>query len=250
MESEPASLETQSIEPPPLGSPQIEPTPSEPEPTEAGSGELPRAHVSEQPETSAPIDAGLQPWTNAPEVVDPAISVPPDGRGSLAFGALLLIGGTISTSLGTAALLVDDPQPGIGITGVVLGVPSMVVGSVLTWRGARRQGVYRAWQASTPIEAPPQGTGLLASGAALIIGGTSVVTISGVGMFCWNFRCPQWPWVGFGLGGSSIVIGSTLLIAGAARNGKFKRWKAGDPYVLPTFAASRQGLQLGLVGRF
>jgi hypothetical protein len=163
------------------------------------------------------------------------------------FGSMLLIGGTAATGLGIGSFV--DGIPRWGTSGMVLGVASIGAGIGTTIVGARRQRRYREWQTTSRLRPPEQGNGLIAAGAATVVGSVAVIAASGVHSLL--YEDPSWiPVVGFGLGGTGLALGSTFILAGGWSNAEFNRWRKRKGSVLPTASFGPQGMHFGLVGRF
>lgn len=193
----------------------------------------------------------------------PLREVPPDGRGLLASGSLLLTAGVaflISGSLlsvdGDTKILTFAPILGVGIF-------APIAGSLLLGIGAHRHRAYRSWKADQTEPIPPQGTGLVAPGAVFLVAGTATTVLAGV-LSVDTLGPPPGaaPMVGIGL--TSMAVGATLMGIGAHRHKRFGAWRSETSglarvQLAPTFvfmpgrssrSRGRGAMQLGLSGRF
>ena len=211
----------------------------------AAPSEAPAGAVPDYRSAEAPVEAS------------PPLSVPGDGMGAFGFAGVSL-GYAALGFAGTADLIVRDKSP--VFWGLALGsaIPATIMGATAIGLGVRNRRRYQAWSSETGIDAPKQGNGMIASGAMLLIGGSGAITLGGLSAFFNSgfeessvTPTPLDP-LAVGVGVGSIVAGSALLIAGAARNGKFKRWRLDGPGVAltPTFGPTRGGFSVGLSGRF
>jgi hypothetical protein len=212
----------------------------------------PASAFAEPPVTAEPVvvPAELPIWSEPPKppaTPGPAIQAPPDGRGAVTFGGMLLVGGVATTGLGIGVFV--DGSPGWGIAGTVVGVASIGVGIGSTLVGVHRQRRYREWQTTSRLRPPEQGSGLIGAGVATVIGSLGVLIASGV--YSVSGAEPSWvPVAGFGLGGTGIALGSTLIIAGGWSNAEFTRWQKRKVSISPTASFGPRAMHFGLTGRF
>lgn len=202
------------------------------------------------------LSLGFAARAHAAEPTPTPAQVPADGMGSFAVAGVCF-GYALLGFAGSANLIARDDSP--VFWGMALGtaIPATIMGATALGLGVRNQRRHRAWAAETGIDAPPQGLGLIGSGAMLLIAGSAAVTIGALSLNFnsgFEFSTPRptpFDPLALGLGAGSIVVGSGLLIAGAARNGRFKRWRAGRVAMTPSVAPlAGRGLGVGLVGRF
>jgi hypothetical protein len=205
---------------------------------------LPERDPAALPDYQTPIVADRRP----PEV-------PHDGMGAFGFAGVSF-GYALLGFGGAASLIVRDDSP--VFWGLALGaaIPATLMGATAVAVGVRNQRRHYVWVAQTGIEPPRQGNGLVGTGAMLLIGGSAAVTIGALSRtfnagieFSEPTPTPLDP-IAIGIGVTSVVVGSGLLIAGSSRAGRFKRWRAEQVSVLPTFAPTRGGFGFGVAGRF
>ena len=198
-----------------------------------------------------------------PTTIDPPEQqVPNDGRGLLAAGGIVAIGGVASLVSGIVLITNGDSNTRSDFWPllVVGGVGTTAGGLLLGW-GVPRHRAYRKWEAQQTDAVPRQGLGLLGAGTALMVSGMAGTVISGS---IWaaqndfervyldpNPRRLAGAQVGVGLGLSTIAVGTALLATGVVRLKRFSAWRrARGVSVMPTLMPTRTGLHVGLVGRF
>jgi hypothetical protein len=127
---------------------------------------------------------------------------------------------------------------------------------VFVWLGTRRSRKLRAWSEDTQLRVPPSGAGLLISGLTVAGGGAiSLMAVGAMSMaYCEGGCFPRNPDVWYGVGGAAIVLGVGMAVTGGVLRRRHKQWRAGGSttrlQIVPTFAPTYGGVQLGVVGRF
>lgn len=255
--TEATSTAAPAIDPPPAEPPAPEPAPEPLAPATSEPAPEPAPEPEPNPGVVLPVasESDLPTWSETPVEIrpepepegEPTHEVPRDGKGALVFGSMLVVGGVTASSLGVAAF--EDGWFGWGISGTVFGLASLGVGIGTTILGVKRHLHYRSWLASTTLEPPPAGRGLLAGGFATMLGGASVLMVAGMSTLTFWER-HWWEPAGYAIGTLGIVTGVGLLMAGSARNARFNRWRKGQPMILPSVALGRQAMVVGVAGRF
>jgi hypothetical protein len=161
---------------------------------------------------------------------------------------MLMGSGIAATGLGIG-LMVDDGSGGWGVMPTIVGIASIGVGIGIISMGAQRQRRYREWQATSPLQPPRRGMGLVAGGVATFFGSGALIAIATVG-WSYTWPTPWWGPTGLGLGSAGVVASSFLLFKGGSTNVAFERWRKTKASILPTASVGPQGMQLGLAGRF
>jgi len=237
VEPEPAPVEP---EPAPTVEP-VEPAPSiEPEPTP----ELP-SWDAELPSYESP---SLPP---EPELASYPEPIPQDGNGSITIGAMLLGGGAVLA--GTSGVLIFNTNDvGIWIAGAALSSVALATGMGLLISGAVKRSRYRPWRLQH--RAPPQGTGMLASGSLAVSAGALGIMLGGISLPVQDIDDPPYGEVLLSLGAVSVATGIALLVVGSKRRKSFERWNearvAPSLGVLPSPQLRPAGATFGVAGRF
>jgi hypothetical protein len=192
----------------------------------------------------------------------PKPQVPNDGRGLLAAGGIVGIGGTVSLISGIVLITTGDSSTQSDFWPLlVVGAVGTTAGSLLLGWGVPRHREYRKWEAQQTDAIPRQGLGLMGAGTALMVGGMAGTLISAS---IWsaqndplkiyldpNPRRLAGAKVGVGLGATSIALGAALLATGAVGLKRFGAWRrARSVHLTPTLMPTRHALHVGLVGHF
>ncbi|HEY0133318.1 MAG TPA: hypothetical protein VGB85_04540 [Nannocystis sp.] len=179
---------------------------------------------------------------------------PPRGVSLIVPGAVLVGAGFVFTGLGFAVrslssggFCIDNCEenaseaPALsGAVAFTFAALSVAAGTGLLVVGGRRQEEWRAWKARQPPPPPPpsssdestprRGIGMMVSGAAVLVQGTSFSLM----VFSADSA------VGRTFAGLSAVTGITLLALGARRHVKYKRWRDNQTLV-PTAGRTAHG---------
>ena len=219
--------------------PVVEPPPAAPEPA------------------PAPVPTGPEP---PPEVVPPQTGPsllpppppPPKGNGRLVGGTFALaLGIGASAAVGIEATREDGNPQFVAATFIPLGLASLGVGTYLLVRGAKARANYLEWERYAQREARPSGEGLLVAGVlSTVIGGVTLVAAGVQTRDPDAFQKPLAPTL-FAVGGVGVLTGVATLTTGVILRKRYAGWRqATFLSVVPTFAPSARGVQVGLAGRF
>lgn len=173
-------------------------------------------------------------------------------------GSLLALGG-IGLAFGTLGM--SKEAAGSRTSAFVFSGISLGGAAGLLVGGVRRHLAYSRWKAEQTDAVPPQGGGLITSGAVLVPVGSTITAAAVALSFGYMINpepdevVPPLPRAVLGIGLGSIMLGTALLIVGMHRHDRFKEWRRGGlarvhVEMLPTFAPLPGGGQIGLVGRF
>lgn len=238
--------------------PETEPPPVTPEPTPE-TGPLvvaPEPASAPTPEPApAPVPTGPEPPPAVPSLEPPPLPPPPPppkGNGRLVGGSFALVLGLgASVAIAVEASREDGNPQFVATAFVPLGLAGIGIGTYLLIRGAKARANYLDWQAYAQREARPSGEGLLVAGVmSTVIGG---VTLVAAGVQTRDPQALQEPLAPtlFALGGVGVLTGIATLTTGLVLRKRYAGWRQSTFLsVVPVIAPSRQGVQLGLAGRF
>jgi hypothetical protein len=202
---------------------------------EPAEGPLPTHH-----DALAPVEVAPEPR-----------EAPPDGRGMLTAGSLVLAGGLALFTYGMVVVGRGEPSEAWNLP-VGFGVIATATGGLFVGLGARRFARYRRWEATQTDAIPRRGSALTAAGAVTVVAGAGMALSGAIGWAVGSIALPaegatasNLPPVLFGVGLGTLALGTSLLVIGKRHLRRFDAWR-----LSPSLVLSPHGGSVGVAGRF